>query len=300
MKDEIFSEETGNTYKIVSYIAGGSFGSVWLAHLRGNPDDKYAIKMVPHSLDTNVKNEINIMIKLSASGSCIDRIVCIYDFIEDTENKNTYIVMEYIKGEKLNRINEDIMYDCLIALCYMHYENILHRDIKPANILITREDQIKLVDLGLGCIITQRDVEDIQTCSEHILEGSLGYIDPLLYQRTISRSCKSSDIYALGATFYTILTGELPPMYSMNYTKKDIQEKYRNVVLNLDRLSCSTRIKSLVMKMMDPCGDRPTCTDCINYIDGSDQLLSGCSDNECINNGCLNDECIGYVEKMFE
>ena len=193
--------------------------------------------------------------------------------------------MEYIEGTKLNIINEDIIYDCLYALCYMHYENILHRDIKPDNIMITKEGNIKLVDLGLGCTISQNDIEEIQTCSENMLNGSIGYIDPLFFQKEITHSCKSSDIYALGTSFYVILTNQRPPLYSFNSTKKDITEKYNIVVQNLDRADCSDKIKYMILKMMDPCGYRPTCSDCINYINNETEELfveiDDCSNNAC-------------------
>jgi serine/threonine protein kinase len=284
MKNIVIRSE--KNYVIEKYLGGGSFGAVWLAHLQNDPSEKYAIKIIPYNLETNVENEIHIMLKLSSSGRCIDRIVCIYDFIKDEENKNTYIVMEYVDGKKLTEINEYIVMECLMALCYMHYENILHRDIKPDNIMVDKDGNIKLVDLGLGCTISEDEMdEEIQSCSQNMPVGTLAYLDPLFFQKEINKSCKSSDIYALGLSFYTILTKGQPPLYNFGMKKKDIRKSYDTVVENLNASDCSDKIKYLIMKMMDPCGNRPSCVDCINFLNGDDELFvetDECSDDRCV------------------
>ncbi len=94
------------------------------------------------------------------------------------------------------------------ALDYMHtkgHEPILHRDIKPANILLEAEGRVWLVDFGLA------KAEPVESSSEEIgatkASGSLGYT-PL--EQWFGQAVPASDIYALGASLYHLVTGTNP------------------------------------------------------------------------------------------
>ena len=88
------------------------------------------------------------------------------------------------------------------ALDYAHSQRIAHRDIKPSNLLINRSGELKLADFGIAASIagtTGNFTTDVLSA------GTPSYMAP--QQIEGRRPQASDDIYALGATFYDLLTG---------------------------------------------------------------------------------------------
>ena len=91
------------------------------------------------------------------------------------------------------------------ALAHAWQHQIVHRDIKPDNVMITQDGQVKLTDLGLARTAKQ----DSTLTITGVVMGSPAYISP--EQATGEKDLDArSDIYALGATLYHMLTGEVP------------------------------------------------------------------------------------------
>ncbi len=140
-------------------------------------------------------------------------IVNVFEYFE--ENGTAYIVMEYLEGLSLkNYIRENgdcIDYETAInislsvieALRSIHKEKILHRDISPDNIFICIPDKIKVIDFGAARI---SDEEQERTRSIVLKPG---YAPPEQY-RSKSKQGPWTDIYALGATLYHMVTGFAP------------------------------------------------------------------------------------------
>jgi len=139
-------------------------------------------------------------------------IVKVKDFFK--ANGTIYMVMEFIEGETLQARKkkgglEDekslhhVMSQLLDAVEEVHRHGILHRDIKPENILITKEDKVVLIDFG-----SARDFEDGKTVA-HTTLLTPGYAPIEQYSNRAKRGTYT-DIYALGATMYFLLTGEKP------------------------------------------------------------------------------------------
>lgn len=129
--------------------------------------------------------------------------------IHQLSSKDAPQLAEKVK-EYLNKI--------LSALAYLHNKGILHRDIKPDNILITKEGEPLLIDFGAARFI------DSQKTMTQI--GSPGYM-PFEQVQTRGNVGPWSDIYALGATFYYILTGRKPES-SLDRITGDTQERLCN------------------------------------------------------------------------
>ena len=136
------------------------------------------------------------------------------------ENNTAYYVMDYIEGESLSSlvkangpINEEralrIISEAGAALEYVHSHNINHLDVKPANIMIRRKDDKPiLIDFGLA---KQYDSDGMQI-SSMLVGVSHGYAPIEQYTKDgLKTFTPQTDIYALAATLYYILSGVVPP-----------------------------------------------------------------------------------------
>lgn len=226
MKEGFFLLEQGSVldrkYEVIRIIGQGGMGSVYLCK-NINLDTLWAIKEVPKEVKSNVNflAEPNILKKLKHPG--IPRIIDIF-----YENDNLYMVEDYIEGENLKEYvkrkgslnTEEI---CKIAskigqiVEYLHSFDppIIHRDLKPSNIMITPEGEVVLIDFGISRVYKPGQESDT------VYIGSRGYAAPEQFYGT-GQSSTQTDIYALGAVIYFMITGKAPstalePLYDENY-----------------------------------------------------------------------------------
>lgn len=135
-----------------------------------------------------------------------------------------YYVMPWIGGKELGSALREqadgtteavllpILRQLLNALSYLHSYNLLHRDIKPSNILLTADGVPVLIDFGATrAMVSER--------SQTLLE-SPGYT-PFEQIQSHGRTGPWTDLYSLGATFYQLITGELPPRSSDRMGRED-------------------------------------------------------------------------------
>lgn len=139
-------------------------------------------------------------------------IVHIYDSFN--ENNTGYIVMEYLEGctvkERLKQQGKmeyeeakNIIFSVLDGLTAVHKEGIIHRDISPDNIFLTKDGKVKLLDFGAARYATTFHSKSLSV----ILKP--GYA-PVEQYRSHGNQGPWSDIYAVAATFYKMLTGVTP------------------------------------------------------------------------------------------
>ncbi len=136
-------------------------------------------------------------------------IVNVYDYF--VENQTAYIIMEYVDAPLLKdelrqrRLSPEeagaYMLALLEALEKVHRHNIIHKDISPDNIFVTGADSIKLFDFGAARLQGAERTEAVVV--------KAGYTPPEQYTSQEKQSM-SMDIYAAGAVFYEMLTGEKP------------------------------------------------------------------------------------------
>lgn len=133
-------------------------------------------------------------------------------------DQGQYLVMDYVEGEdleqKLKRLGEalpveqalDLAGQICDALVYLHSQDppIIHRDLKPANIKVTSQGKAMLVDFGIAKLYDP----NLNTTTG-AKAYTPGYAPPEQYGTGTTDA--RSDVYALGATIYTLLTGIHPP-----------------------------------------------------------------------------------------
>lgn len=128
-----------------------------------------------------------------------------------------YLVMEYVEGDDLESrlevedfLPEPLVVDWAIQMCdalaalHNHQPPIIHRDIKPANVKITPEGRAVLVDFGIAKLFQAGS--NTQVAARAVTDG----FSPLEQYGQGSTDARS-DVYALGATIYNLLTNVIPP-----------------------------------------------------------------------------------------
>ncbi len=133
-------------------------------------------------------------------------IAKVYDW--KMEDERAYLVMEYVEGDGLDRfVTMDkllpmhqvvgIIFKVAMALDYAHRRGIVHRDIKPANVLLSKDDEVKLMDFGLALNI-KKNVNVDSTFINGL--GSPSYMSPeQIKGYTLNHQ---TDLYSLGVMFY--------------------------------------------------------------------------------------------------
>ena len=182
-------------------------------------------------------------------------IVNVYGYFE--ENRTAYITMEYLHGVTLSEFLKtsrldiegslSVVQNVCHALKTIHASGIIHRDVSPDNIFICSDNRIKLIDFG-----TARFSLDEEKMLTVILKP--GYAPPEQYEK-INVQGPWTDIYALGATLYLMLTG-IKPDESTNrkindtlappaFANPDIPENISNTIMQAMALDRHLRFKTI-------------------------------------------------------
>ncbi len=180
-------------------------------------------------------------------------IVKIFDSF--TENETAYIVMEFLDGEtlteKLKRdgiIAEDdainMLSQIMKSLQVVHEEGILHRDIAPDNIFITKNGDVKLIDFGASRYATTSFSRSLTVIIKP------GY-SPEEQYRSRGDQGPHTDVYALAAVMYKMLTGITPPDALDRRTS--IETKRKDLLKDLNRVNSnvSPNVENAVLNAMN-------------------------------------------------
>lgn len=203
----------GQRYKIISELGKGGMSDVYEARdviFRR----EVALKIIKYENAKRIDNLIRFQNEARFSAAFNHpNIVKIYDYGE--YNNLPYIVTEYVKGQTLRDVldykrcfslNEScsIMIQLCDALIEVHSKNIVHRDIKPQNVYYASDGEIKLGDFGISVLLGS----GMNVNENKKVMGTAQYLAPeLVYGE---KATFQSDIYAMGITFFELLTGRVP------------------------------------------------------------------------------------------
>jgi serine/threonine-protein kinase len=203
-------------FQLLRRLGEGGMGAVYLGYDE-EQGRQVAIKVLPDQLAKN-QSYIDRFYREARSVAQLDHpnIVRGIAVGQDQALGKHYLVLEYVDGPSVHTLLDrfgklpvgdavHIILDIARALEHAHSRNIVHRDIKPDNILLTQTGVAKLADLGLA-----RRTDE----SSHLTGVQQGFGTPyyMPYEQALNAKHADgrSDIYALGATLYHLVTGEVP------------------------------------------------------------------------------------------
>ena len=247
-------------YRIVAVLGYGGTGTVYLAE---RADRQYSAQVAIKVVDTatvlgdlgaRLRAERQILASLNHPN--ISRLLD----AGETDAGQPYLVMEYIQGEQLDRYADRAKLDLkarlklFLEICspvqYAHQNLVVHRDLKPANILVTSDGVLKLLDFGIAKLLDSADsgaVVALTRVDDRVLTPEYASPEQILGQPVTT----ASDVYALGAVLYELLTGVRPYHLPMAAS-----------LLELERLICASdpeRPSAAIRRLKSPDNARKEC-----------------------------------------
>jgi len=226
-------------YQIVGLIGTGGMGAVYLAHdnrLTGRQCALKETQFAPHLSATVIEAARKQFYQEASTLAQLDHpgLPKVSDYFSIGERD--YLVMDFIPGLNLQEVMQQAQREKRFleeatvlrwveqladTLIYLHSRQpaVLHRDIKPANIKLTPDHRLKLVDFGL---VKPFDPNDPTTLTGFQGMGSLPYSPLEQYLDHLGHTDARSDLYALGATIYHLLTHHVPASAQERFLDADI------------------------------------------------------------------------------
>lgn len=202
-------------YKLIKQIGHGSMGVVYLAEQK-NLQRQVALKVLSRRLMRN-RHYIESFIREARQAANTHSPYWPHVYDLGRAHGQQFMAMEYIDGVSVQVLLSEekpfgeiatlqIAAEVCMGLDHIHGMSIIHRDMKPHNILLEKNGQLRLIDLGL-CLPTGD--ENLQDLERGAAIGTPLYISP---EQAASRReiGPPSDLYGLGATMYHMLVGRPP------------------------------------------------------------------------------------------
>lgn len=217
-------------YRILDYLGRGGMGRVFKAEHQ-TMNRVVAIKVLAPQMVKTPKVQQLFQREVRAAAQLVHpNIVTAFD--ANQAGDRCYLVMEYVDGPNLEDLvrqhgplsvgmASEFIRQVATGLQYAHEMGMVHRDIKPANILVQRAAgnspsascQVKILDFGLarlqGCGATKGPGGESIVTEKNQVMGTPDYLSPE-QARNLHNVDIRSDLYAVGCTFYFLLTGKVP------------------------------------------------------------------------------------------
>ncbi len=216
-----------NRYMIAGPIGQGGMGAVYRAEDTLLAGRICAVKEIAPEADASEESLSQIQEQFRQEASVLARLdhpnlPKVSDYF--TQDGREYLVMDYIPGHNLRELVDQALSEhhfleesrvldwagqLCSALSFLHSQDppVLHRDIKPSNIKVTPSGLLKLVDFGLVKLLTSDEARTVTVVQG---QGTAAYTPLEQYGGDDSHTDVRTDVYALGATLYHLLTGRTP------------------------------------------------------------------------------------------
>jgi serine/threonine-protein kinase len=210
--------ETLDHYRLEAIVAHSGMSTLFRA--RDLRDGRQVALKIPHAEMESDPVLLERFKREQAIGQELDH-PGIVKTLDGEERSRLYIVIEWVDGRLLRALLNDkrklpidraeiITRGICDALDYMHKHGVVHRDLKPENVMVDEWNRIKLIDFGIAM---KEDARRLTFAGPSPLLGTPDYISP--EQVKGQRGDQRSDIYAVGAMLYEMLTGQ-PPFTGSN------------------------------------------------------------------------------------
>ncbi|HEX7029371.1 MAG TPA: serine/threonine-protein kinase, partial [Gammaproteobacteria bacterium] len=210
-------------YRILQRLGEGGMGIVYAAEQREPMRRRVAIKVLRggySSREVLARFDVERQALALMNHANIARILD----AGTTADHRPFIVMEFVPGEPVTRYCEQrnlslrarlsLLRTVCDAVQHAHQKGVIHRDLKPSNILVMEEDGKpvpKIIDFGIAKAVSQRLTERTLETKVGSLLGTPDYMSPEQAELSPLDVDTRSDVYALGAVMYRVLTG-VPPL----------------------------------------------------------------------------------------
>jgi len=216
-------DKIGHNFTVLSHLGEGASGTVYL--VKNNLGNHEALKIAtPELLDEESSRQSFLRELAAARRLHHDHLVPIHNVETIPGTNHLFFTMEYMAGKDLNaHLNSEKnglnpkfvlhwMRQVAEALAYVHQKGLVHQDIKPANILLDKKGQAKLGDFGLAFKYMSTTLKE--RLSRTSMAGGTSYFmspeqNQVIFFGSSAEITASSDIFAFGATLYTLLTREM-------------------------------------------------------------------------------------------
>lgn len=216
-------------YKIISFLGKGGMGDVHKA-IQMSMQREVALKILPPQLCRDETFSNRFIREARAAGKVNHpNVITCYDVGND--QGVLYMALELVTGGDVSQLMKKnaqplspkkalrILIDCTRGLAAIHKAGLIHRDIKPANIFLSEDGTAKLADLGLA----RSSANSTQMTQAGTSVGTPAYMSPEQVKGEDDIDIRT-DIYALGITFYTMLSGQNP------FQANDVWALFRMIV----------------------------------------------------------------------
>lgn len=241
-------------------LGHGGAGVVFAATDR-SIGQRVAVKVVhPALVDERTRERLRR--EVSASRPAHANAVTVYELYED--GGLLFLAMELVEGGSLrDRLREEgrlpvgttvaVGRQVAAALAHLHRRGVVHRDVKPGNILLEPDGTARLCDTGLA-----RPLAEGATITEsQMVVGTPAYMAP--EQATARELTAASDVYGLGLTLFTCLTGKVPLEGDTAVATLVRRQRSRPPRLRGTCLDCPRWLERLIRRMLEPLPrDRPS------------------------------------------
>lgn len=274
-------------YKIVDLIGRGGMGAVYQAEDLRLHGRICAVKEVLPELAGVPGMEAQTHEQFYREASTLARLdhpnlPKVSDYF--AENDREYLVMDYVPGRDLRQLGDDarrrdtfLTEETVLgwaaqlcdAITYLHTQEppVVHRDIKPSNIKLTPRGMVKLVDFGLVKLLQEDDSRTVTVVQGR---GTEAYTPLEQYGGDTGHTDVRSDIYAMGATLYNLLTGQTPADAKQRFLKPGTLIPPRDIN---PRISQRTE-RAILAAMAQHPDDRPASVEDLRQLLFSDTTAS--------------------------